>query len=279
MSEDVEHNRRGVLSPEQARVVVGMDSATTIGTVVIAFMPLLVAGSLLQLAVFAGGGLYLALAIVVGAALIAAGIWGTFAFRRHMTDKARRVPVLAMDGAVSWNGHKWVAYGRGPLGPIDLVTYAPLPAAPYRFYVYEGRIVGAESLLGPGSFSVQQVLGPPAFTFVPTNVSSMTPLPIGDRDVLVGALAQTLGFSADDLAANRRGMLSPTQGLGPVTVVEGTAQLKWRLVSKLEAAHVFIVVGDVEVRVPHKLGGVFVPGLSYRLYRRADGTLVSLEPC
>jgi hypothetical protein len=105
------------------------------------------------------------------------------------------------------------------------------------------------------------------------------PLPMGDRQALVNALGQSLGFTADDLEANRRGVLSPRQGGGPVRVLEAEAQLKWQIVSKLKPALTFIVAGDAELPIPFAFAAAFVPGLRYRLYcRAADGALVSLEP-
>jgi hypothetical protein len=277
-SADIEHNRRGWLSPEQAKVIISMDYATMMGTMFFLFAPVVAAFAVVQWAHDRGGAGAYALAAVAGIAAIAFGIGGMLVFRGRMARRAQHVPVHAMDGEVSWNGQKWVAHGRAPHGLIDLVTF-PLPPGPFRFYVYQGRIVGAESPLGPGSFSLQQILGPSSIATMRSFVSSMTALPIGDRQALVAALAQSLGFTPEELEANRRGMLTPRQGYGAVTTLEGEAHFKWRLVSKFEPAHTFIVIGASEVRIPFHFSAVFVPGLRYRLYcRAADGALVSLEP-
>jgi hypothetical protein len=277
LSEDIEHNRRGLLSPAQAQVVLSMDYAA-MSAIALPVVGLTVGLGAMGWAHRQGSGVAYLVAAAIGVVALALGVLGMFATRARSARKAQQTPVVAMDGTVSWNGHKWVAHGHGPAGAVELVTF-PLPPGPFRFYVHDGRIVGAESRLGPGSFSLQQILAPSSLASMQSMVSTMTPLPVGDRPALLGALAQTLGFSDQDLEANRRGALTPRQGQGTVTAVEGEAQYRWKIRSKLEPAHSFIVIGGHEIRMPHALAAVFVPGLRYRLYLRAgDGALVSLEP-
>ena len=250
-----------------------------LATLIIPLVAVTVIGSMVQLASFRGG-LYLAAAIVLGAGLTAAAIRGTLAVRTQMLRRLTSAPLQVLDGAVSWNG-QWVAHGHTAAGPVELIPVA-LPPGPYRFYVHERRIAGAESPLGPGFFSLQQVFPPRSFRdhlLYPRSLSRMTPLPVGDPQTLMAALSQTLGFSAADLDANRRGWLSPAQGQGAAVAIEGPAQLKWVLRSKLRPADCYIVIGTEEIPIPFQFSGVFVPGLTYRVYRRAsDGALLSLEP-
>ncbi len=279
MNEDLDANRRGVLSPQQARVILSMDQWAMLAMLAVPFGAVMVIGPVVHLMVLRGG-LFLAVGVVLGAALTAAAIFATFAVRGRLLQRLTSAPVQALDGFVRWNG-KWVAEGHTAAGPVDLITFA-LPPGPYRFYVYERRIAGAESPLGPGFFSLQQMFPKRSFRdrfpYV-RSTSCMTPLPVGDPQTLMAALSQALGFSAEDLDANRRGWLSPAQGQGNAVVVEGRGQVKWVLRSKLRPADCYIVIGDVEIPIPSQCAGVFVPGLTYRVYRRAsDGTLLSLEP-
>jgi hypothetical protein len=272
--DDLEANRRGFLSAEQATVVVSMQYATLVGPLLVLCLAGTV-GSVGAMVATRHGGLYFVAAIALGIPVVALGVWGAFAIRTRARRRAMHTPIRAVDGTVSWDGRQWIARDAGG---ASLVTFA-LPPGPYRFYVHEGRIVGAESPLGPGSFSIQEVLVRPQYwTLVPWSITRMTALPVGDRATLLGALAQTLGFSPADLDANRRGALSPAQGAGAVVTVDGTAQFKWDAPTKITIRH-YLVVGQTEIRIPEKLGAVVVPGLHYRVYRRAcDGVLVSLEP-
>jgi hypothetical protein len=110
----------------------------------------------------------------------------------------------------------------------------------------------------------------------------MTALPLPDPRALEAAMAGVIGFTWEDLEANRRGRPSATQAQrdpnAAVVCVEGPVQLRWVKPDKFTVRQ-SLVVGTAEIPIEPALGSVVVPGLSYRVYRSATtGRLLSLEP-
>lgn len=225
---DLEHNRRGELSPAQRRALDAIAGSTELG-------PLLLLVALLQVAGLLGAVVWMlplprvlagTLALVVTAAIVAGGGVLLARWRRARREAVPATPerVAVVDGEVRWGGQHWQAvHAPAGLGGAA-ATSAPMPLAPvalppgrYRFYVHEGKLVGAEVLApGGGLWSVSSTLEAMgvgrSMWRTPSGATRQGPLSVGDPAQLMAVLAHALGFTADDLEQNRRGALSPRQG-------------------------------------------------------------------
>jgi hypothetical protein len=275
---DLDHNREGRLSPAQAAIVASMRYSNLLATVAVPLLALNVLGVVTTVSAKASPWAGVAVFLVAGAACVAVSAWAVRRSRARAAARAAGVPVRAVEGHVAWSDTGWAAYEDAPGGPRPLAPVL-LPPGPFRVYLHDDQLVGAESRLGPGSYSITQSLSlaSPSLRLVPTSVTTMTPLPVGDRAALARALARAGQFTPDDLTHHRRGRLSPRQGTGAVVRVEGQAQLRWSMPTKITVLTSLDVAG-VSVPIARELASVVVPGLSYRIYRAADdGRVVGLE--
>ena len=237
---DIDDNRRGILSPGQAELLLNTWRATEPrGPLLLwmwyAFLGFGVVGSLVEREWLA------ALVFAPIAAFLAA--LATVAFREARQRRPLPPPatVIAVDGRVVWGAtgarhdlmppvaRDWQPeYGWVPVradGTLVVRQYCvlPLPPGPYRFYLCGDGIVGAEAPCdasawwsinqgGYGSGGVSYSGSPPAR------------LPVGDPEALFRVVSDALRFDENDLAYNRRGSLSPRQGAGAVVTLEGVIE-------------------------------------------------------
>jgi hypothetical protein len=294
---DLEWNRRGNLSPNQAAYALSWEyDGPTVASFFVPIATITLLGSVAATAYLESPKRAL-LILVLGIGPVVGGWWWVLPRLRALSESNARVhKVRAVEGFIAWTGTAWAAYEWTPRGPTPIgpppppgvVVFALLPPGPYRFYVYRDRvrgdqIVGAESPLGPGGFSIAHIGEPPTLETVGFVTTQMSPLPVGDPLMLLSAIAQTAGFTSDELDANRRGQLSAAQeranARAGVACFEGPVQLRSRVPHGTVDVRHFVMLAGTEVPISAALAGVVVPGLRYRVYRSTrDGRLLSLEP-
>jgi hypothetical protein len=262
---DVAANRTGRLSPAQAAVVVSMEYGTMMASVGVP-MGALSALGIVTMAAYTVSPVVGVVAFAVAAGPVAAGAWWAVKrVRAGAKDRAQATGVRAVDGFVAWAGAAWTAFA-GAVGHASAPSLGPLvlPPGPFRFYLHGARIVGAESPLGPGAWSIAQILEPPslATSMTMSGTTRMTALPLGDRGMLAAAIAHACPFTPEDGAFTR----------------EGPVQVRWRMRDKMTVLQ-FLVLGDEEIPVTPALAGAVVPGLAYRVHRSArDRRVLGVEP-
>jgi hypothetical protein len=287
---DIDDNRCGRLSAEQAAFVSKLKQSGLVIWMALPVVGLNVGGGLLTGAFSHGSNVLVALlfalagvAVLAGTAVASVALW-----RRG--GKLAHTNVTWVDGRVAWGPSPNPLPGLPPAGWLAVrADGAPLPApqaygpvlppGPWRFYLHDDRVVAAESPYDAATFwSITQ--NPPISYARASGVTSPppAPLPVGDPGALVAAVAGGMGFTREDLDFNRRGQLSPRQGMGRAFCVAGVLTLSWEMRSKIDVRYGWHV-GGRRFEVPLAWVPLAPPGVAYRAYfEERSGRLLSLEP-
>jgi hypothetical protein len=277
---DIDHNRAGQLAPAQADVLRKVRRARALIYMGLPVFGLYIGGAILAYGVdFRRSVALFILSSVAGLAVLAGTVAGAlFAWRR--ASSLPHETVTSVDGRVVWAGAPLTWTPVRPSGvPFASRVVAPLlPPGPYRFYLHDDQIVGAESPLDDATaWSVTQSA---PLLFMSDEASSVhpAPLPIGEPETFRAVLGQVIGFTAEDLAYHRRGTLSPRQGGGRVITVEGPLAVDYTMRSRRSVTY-WWNVGGRRIEVPIAWLYAVPPGLHYRCYLdERTYRLVSLEP-
>ena len=238
---DIEHNRRGSLSPGQAELLLNTWRATEPrGPLLLwmshAFLGFGVVGSLVEREWLA------ALVFAPIAAFLAA--LATVAFREARQRRPLPPPatVIAVDGRVVQGAtgarhdlmppvaRDWQPeYGWVPVradGTLVVRQYCvlPLPPGPYRFYLSAGTGSSAPKRRATRALGGRSTRAATAAEACLNSGSPPARLPVGDPEALFRVVSDALRFDENDLAYNRRGSLSPRQGAGAVVTLEGVIE-------------------------------------------------------
>jgi hypothetical protein len=309
---DLEHNRHGTLSPAQADVVLALRRraypTAALGVLLLLWgyaTPLFIVGFVVQ----ARAWRFLPFALA-GGALIAACV--TLIHRRIRRDARPQVPgeprvapgpVVALDGASVWTPDRGLHPVRADGAPLlPGYTVLLLPPGPWRFYLHQGDIVGAESPRDPNAWWSITQGGVLRSSSAYHSGAPPAPLPVGDPAALLRAVSAALRFDADDLAHNRRGALSPRQGAGAVIAIEGMLEScversgtfavnKWLTgdgraiptppggMTAASSHRAWWIVNGRTILVPLAAFWAVPPGLVWRVYLDAHtGRVLSAEP-
>ena len=237
---DIEHNRRGSLSPGQAELLLNTWRATEPrGPLLLwmwyAFLGFGVVGSLVEREWLA------ALVFAPIAAFLAA--LATVAFREARQRRPLPPPatVIAVDGRVVWGAtgarhdlmppvaRDWQPeYGWVPVradGTLVVRQYwRPAPAP--RAVSVPSLPVWDRCAEAPCDASAWWSMNQGGYGSGGVSYSGSPParLPVGDPEALFRVVSDALRFDENDLAYNRRGSLSPRQGAGAVVTLEGVIE-------------------------------------------------------
>ncbi|WP_437295851.1 hypothetical protein [Sorangium sp. So ce426] len=228
LADDIARNRAGRLSAAQRALLERLVAVRRLET----------GGAVIAAVVFAAVLLALAqrdlrhdLAVQLICAFMAAGGLATMwtpvrlgRLRALLRADIAAGDVVVLPGRVVWRarrfGSDYVMEAADGSAPVHAGS-APLPPGPYRGYLLPRSrlLIAAESTVVPGgAWSIS--LGVPdehlgLFHRRAGTIALAQPFPlaphIGDRAELLRALAGALGFDAEDLDHNRRGMMSPRQ--------------------------------------------------------------------
>ena len=279
---DIAYNRRGELAPAQSipagggglpieLLAIGI-GLPALGAV--AFAPLLLAYAIHPL-------LAVALALVL---LPAAAFGGVVAFRwigkqRLAAPTMKRVD--AIEGVVRWDGAAWRPWVPGPAGWRALEQVS-IPPGPFRFYVFNDKVVGAESRLGAGHYSLGLLFAPGYWGT--EGVTRAMALPVAEPETVARALASLPIFSASRPPTSKPTATAagspPRKAGAPPRRSRVSLQTGWKMRFEKYAADYSHGHRRHESSRSRSRGVelALLPGLRYRVYTRADtGRIVSLE--
>jgi hypothetical protein len=286
---DIDDNRRGRLSPEQAAYLKSTQRTSLIVWMLPAvYLGLMAGGSTLTSAFDRRSSIgTILLDVAAGIAILVVTALGGLYFWKRKGTLAKST-VTFLDGRVAWAGtpNRWP--GGPPAGwvpadtrgvPLAIKPPAPLlPPGAYRFYLCDQYLVAAESPLDPTTYWSITQSSPMTLKLDGVTQMPPSPLPVGDAGALLAVLAGGMGFTREDLEHHRRGVLAPHQGMGRVMAIDGALSLAWAVRSKFDVDYRW-EIGGRQFEIPLAWIWLAPPGVVYRCYiDQQSQRLLSLEP-